>query len=86
MMKNIKPGCEMLPEKGLLQYYLPIGKATPSQPTLPMYLYSAMTLHDIYNVPDSNGRAGENKGIYKYIQKYIKDKRKEGTTVPINGI
>ncbi len=26
------------------------------------------TLHGIYNVPDSNGLAGENKGIYKYVQ------------------
>jgi hypothetical protein len=37
-------------------------------------------------VLDSNGLAGENKGIYKYIQKYIKDKGKEGTAVPIKGI
>jgi hypothetical protein len=37
-------------------------------------------------VLDSNGLAGENKGIYKCIQKYIKDKRKEGTAVPVNGI
>ncbi len=49
------------------------------------YLYSATTLHDIYNVPDSNGLAGENNGIYKYIQKYIQDKRKEGIAVPKKG-
>jgi hypothetical protein len=33
-------------------------------------------------VLDSNGLAGENKGIYKYIQKYIQGKRKEGTAIP----
>ncbi len=74
----MKPDCEMLSEKG--------GKTTLSQPTLPLYLYSAMTLHDIYKVSDSNELAGKNKGIYKYIQKYIQDKRKEGTTVPKKGI
>ena len=26
------------------------------------------TLHGIYNVPDSNRLAGENKGIYKNVQ------------------
>jgi hypothetical protein len=29
------------------------------------------TLHGIYNVPDSNGLAGENKGIYKYVQNVV---------------
>jgi len=29
-----------------------------SQPTLPLNLYSAMTVHDNYNVPDSHGLAG----------------------------
>jgi hypothetical protein len=26
-----------------------------------------------YNVPDSNGLAGKNKGIYKYVQSYTQD-------------
>jgi hypothetical protein len=43
-------------------------------------------LHDIYNVPDSNGLAGKRiKSIYKYIQSICRTKRKEGTSVPRNG-
>ncbi len=60
----MKPDCEMLSEKGLVQYYcLSVGKTTLSQPTLPLYLYSAMTLHDIYNVPDSNELASKSKAF-----------------------
>jgi hypothetical protein len=49
-------------------------------------LNSATTLHDIYNVTDSNGLAGKkNKGIYKYMQTYIQDIEKKETAVPKNG-
>ena len=41
-----------------------------SQPTLPLNLYSATTVHDNKCMPVSNGLAGQKrtKGIYKYIQ------------------
>jgi hypothetical protein len=39
-----------------------------------------------YNVPDSNGLAGENKGIYKYVQSYTQDQWKGGKSqLPKNG-
>jgi hypothetical protein len=38
-------------------------------PSYPSALYSAKTLHDIYNVPDRNRLAGENKGTSIYRSK-----------------
>jgi hypothetical protein len=39
-----------------------------------------------YNVPDSHGLAGENKGIYKYVQMYTQEQEKGGKSqFPKNG-
>ncbi len=41
-------------------------------PSYPSALYSAKTLHDIYNVPDRNRLAGENKGTYIQVYTEVK--------------
>jgi hypothetical protein len=68
----------MLLEQGLFHNCLTIGKSnTLTAHLTPCTLFNH-TLHGIYNVPDSNLLAGENKGIYKYVQMYTQGKRKGG--------
>jgi hypothetical protein len=75
----------MLLEQGLFHNSLTIGKSnTLTAHLTPCTLFNH-TLHGIYNVPDSNGLAGENKGIYKYVQMYTQDIEKEGIAIPQNG-
>jgi hypothetical protein len=44
-----------------------------------------MTLHDITYRPESNGLAGMNKGIYKYIQGICRTKERREPQFPKRG-